>query len=832
MRDLRFAWRLLLRNPLPSFVIVASLALGIGGAASVFTVLNALVLRSLPVARADQLSYAERHQPNGTRHRFSWPQIQDAVAEIGSRAETAAMSELGAMQVRTASDVTGDRAMVQLVSGEYFDVLRERAQIGRVLVRDDNRESAPPVAVISDSYWQRRFNRARSAMGETLLVNGAAVTVVGVTAPGFQGTTIGFRGADLWIPLVLQPSVHYASNSSSHGTGDTSKPWPPQRHVEWLRLLLRVPDSSDQRAIASAVEVVLAREARDERESPDGDRTPPSVTLTSAARGISGTRSQLSAPLYVLLGMTGLLLTIASANVASLLLARALNREQEMAIRLSMGAGRRRLIRQLLVESLLLSGTATAAGLLVAAWGRELLVRLFVPAGTTIVELDTSFDLRVLLFTCAIGLATGIACGIAPAIRGTRAQLADTLKLQGRGAASQTGRRALLGRSFVAAQIALCVVLLVLSGLLAATLRHLTRAEIGFDRDHLLVARIDMGSLGLQADARDALIHRVLDRARAIPGVASASMSFNGPLANSAWASSMVLEGYTARRGEQLIMSEELVTSDYIKTVGLRLLAGRDFTRADESRDSKATIVNLSAARRFFGSPQNAIGRRWAYDNINQDAFTIVGVVEDAKYLELREKTPNMAYHPFAAFLEQAPAGLELRTAGDPGALIPTVQRALKESIPEVPVVEIMPFKERVARAASAERLVANLTNGFGVLALLLAAVGLYGTLSYAVSRRTGELGLRMALGADRRTVVRLVMREAVLLVIVGAAVGLPLAFFAARGLKTLLYDVAPLEPVIYATGILVLAAISLTAAYLPARRAAAIDPMAAVREA
>ncbi|MGE5813324.1 MAG: ABC transporter permease, partial [Acidobacteriota bacterium] len=322
MRDLRFAWRLLLRNPLPSFVIIGSLALGIGGAASVFTVLNALVLRMLPVARADQLAFAEKHTPNGVSARFSWPQVLDVRAEIGPRAETAAMSELSGMQVRTTDAAAGERAMVQLVSGDYFALLGEHAQLGRLITETDNREAAPAVAVISDGYWQRRLDRARTAIGQTLLVNGAAVTIVGVTAPGFQGTSPGFRGTDVWIPLVLQPRVHYASNSSSHGSADETKPWPPQRQIEWLRLLLRVPDGANQRGVASAVEVVLAREVRDERQASDERRAAPSITLVSAARGISNARNQLSAPLYVLLGMTGLLLAIAAANVASLLLAR------------------------------------------------------------------------------------------------------------------------------------------------------------------------------------------------------------------------------------------------------------------------------------------------------------------------------------------------------------------------------------------------------------------------------------------------------------------------------------------------------------------------------
>jgi predicted permease len=294
----------------------------------------------------------------------------------------------------------------------------------------------------------------------------------------------------------------------------------------------------------------------------------------------------------------------------------------------------------------------------------------------------------------------------------------------------------------------------------------------------------------------------------------------------------MTVEGHAPEPGERLVTHEELVTNDYFSTVGLRLLAGRYFNSADERRGGLATIINETMARRFFGNTKNALGKRWSYDDtINEHAFTIVGVVQDARYLDLRESTPNMAYHPMVAFPDEAVSSLEMRTAGDPAALVATVERAIRESVPELPVVDILPFSQRVARAATAERLVAQLTRAFSMLAVILAAVGLYGTLSYAVSRRTGELGLRMALGADRTSVLRLVMREAMVLVGLGAGIGVPLAFLAGRALKGLLFGVAPLDPLIYASGVLILMGISLTAAYVPAHRAASIDPMAAVRE-
>ena len=639
--------------------------------------------------------------------------------------------------------------------------------------------------------------------------------MIGVADRQFFGTTVGVRGPDVWIPLVMQPVVRYAQSASSHDGADTRKPWPPQDNIEWLAAFVRVPRATSPLTIAAALTVQRQREAGE------------GIILESASRGISTFRDSVSSTLYLLLAMMGVLLAIACANVAGLLIARASAREREMAIRRSIGAGRWQLLRQALTESFVLGGLAGVAGILLAFWTRDALLKMFAPTAT-LITLDTSLDARVLAFAVGISLLTGLACGILPAIRSSRASITSALKAQTRDGGGD--RRSLfVGRALVTLQMAFCMLALVVAALFARSLTMLTSMDIGFDHQQVLTARLDVPSLTYTPEQRQALYGRILDRLRQIPGVTSASLSHSGPLAGTVRIGTFGVEGYALAQGERLSTHEEIVTEDYFATVGLRLLQGRFFGPEDRNIGSRTTLVNETIARRFFPHG-DAIGKRWNYGGpIDAKSFVIIGVVEDAKSVELRIAPPNMVYHLAAARPEFVLVDLEVRTTGSPAAMAATIRQALAQSEARLPVLDAVPLGERLARGVARDSLTARLTSIFGAIALLLASLGLYGTISYGISRRVAEIGLRMALGADRRSVLSMVMREALLVVIAGAATGIPLAYLAGRSMQTMLYGVPAMDPVAYAAGAALLVAVSALAAFLPARRASSIEPMAAL---
>jgi predicted permease len=541
-------------------------------------------------------------------------------------------------------------------------------------------------------------------------------------------------------------------------------------------------------------------------------------------------RSQLTTPLIVLLLAVGLLLAIACANIASLLLARATSRSREMAIRLSMGAGRGMLIRQLLTESVLLASIGGVLGLTFAYWGSTALLT-FLSRGEPVTGIDVRPDWRVLGLTFATSMATALAFGLLPAVRGTRVPLAETLKAQTRsviGAAGHGGRVP-LGKVLIAGQIAVAILLLLVAGLFARSLQALTRVDVGFDRDHVLVVRTDPRSSGYTVAELPALYTRVVEGLARLPGVAAVSMSGSG-LFSGRSRGVFLVEGYTPARDEQMTTLKNWVTSDYFRTVGLAITQGRGFGPEDSANSRRVSVINETMARRYFRN-QNPIGKRltWGTSNFDADGFEIVGVVEDARYNDVRAESLNMTY-VLATQTEQYLDNVEVQVSGNPTAFVNAVRKALGESEPRLAIGTIETLDGRVVRSIGVERLLSWLTMAFGAAALGLACLGLYGTISYAVRRQTAELGIRIALGADRAAVPWLFVREALLLVLVGGAVGLPFAFLVARAVGGLLYATAPSDPVAYATAVGVLVVVSAFAAYIPARRASRLDPMVALR--
>jgi predicted permease len=838
LKDIRYAFRVLLRSPLVASVAVLSLALGIGGAASVFTVLNAIVLRNLPVPNPQQLFAAGKGNAEAVTARYSWPLTQQAQQELQDRAELFAATPPTDLQVRIPKRIEAseaERSRVQLVSGGFFDSLRQHAQAGRLIEpRDTTHVGANPVIVLSDAYWQRRFQRDPAIIGRELIVGGASLTVIGIAEPGFFGPFLAFRNPDVWIPLTMQADVRYAFNASMAEEAEASKPWASQPTIEWLSLFARVPDTASAAGVASALTLAYHRDAASRIGASNAEdlaqRQREQIVLSSAGRGVSFLRGSVASRLFVLLAMVGVLVAITCGNVASLLVARASAREREFAVRTALGAGPWRVIRLLLVETLLLSSAGGALGLLGAAWGRDLLLSMFAGAAAAM-DLDTTFDWRVLAFAVSVTIACGLAASILPAIRSTRVAPTDAIKAQARQVGPAGGwRGAAIGKALVAAQIAFCLLLLIVASLFVRSMQSLMQSDVGFDRDHLLVARMDVRSLGYSDPQRQALYDRVLERLRRIPGVESASLSLNGPLGTSWRGSSLSVEGYTPTANEQLITNAEIVTADYFRTVGLALIEGRGFTLDDAHPGSRSTIVNRAMARRFFPAG-GAVGKRWSNtDRLEPDSPVIVGVVQDAKYVDVRAATPNMVYRLSGSTPVDVLGNIEIRTSGAPSGLVSTIRQALAEVEPDLPVFEIVPLDRRLTRGLTNDRMIANLTSAFGLVALMLACLGLYGTISYGVARRTTELGVRIALGANRGTVAWLVVREAVALVAIGAALGLPLAFAASRSVASLLYGVNPMDPASYSLATILLVFVAGVAAYLPAHRASRIDPMVALR--
>jgi len=839
LSDLRYGARLLRRSVGFTAVAVLSLGLGIGGATAVFSLVNAIVLRTLPVPDPQQLFQARSLAPGRDfGDIFSAPTFEHARDELASRGagELFAATSVAGMQLQPDGEAIGARGNVQLVSGEYFRGLRQQAQLGRLLEATDNRTvGAHPVAVISDSYWRRHFAAAPDTVGRALAINGSTFTIVGVTQPRFFGTTLSLRAPDAWIPYMMQSVVRYSQNVSNSNSADPRKPWPPQPEMAWLNLFVRVPGAPA--AAEGALTMVLQRDSAAvlPKDATADDRTEvhqQRVTLTDASTGLSSLRNSVSQPLYVLLAMVAVLLAIACGNVAGLLLSRAAGRAREMAIRQSIGAGRLRLVRQMLAESLLLAAAAGFVGFTFAVWARDALLALMINVGSSSapVDLNTGLDWKVLVFSIGVSALTGMGCGVLPAIRGTRVPLAEAMKQDGRGAVGEGGRRGMvIGKSLVAVQMAFCLLLLVVAGLFTRSLRVLTQTDIGFDRAHVLTVRVDIRGAGYSPTERLGLYKRLVESLQAVPGIQAASLSANGPLWGSQRISSLSVEGYTAGNDERLRTNEEVVTDRYFDTMGLTILEGRGFRPEDGAPGVHNTIVNATMAKRFFKGG-SAIGRHWDYGgSIGKNSEVIVGVVEDAKYVDLKGAAPNMAYLLADASPDDILGDIEVRASVPPASIAQTVRETLGRVEPRLPIVEVVPLEDRLARGVIQDRMVARLTAMFGGLALLLASLGLYGTISYGISRRVAELGLRMALGADRTTVLWMVLREAMALVLVGALIGVPLALAAGRAMRALLFNVGAADPISFLFGMSILLAVAAVAAYLPAHKASRIEPMVAL---
>ncbi|MEP7346989.1 MAG: ADOP family duplicated permease, partial [Gemmatimonadaceae bacterium] len=676
-----------------------------------------------------------------------------------------------------------------------------------------------PVVTISHGYWTRHFNQDSSIVGKEVVINGARLTIIGVTPSWFTGEIVG-QSTDVWLPLTMQPVLM------------PKRPWLDRHDTYWLLLLGRtapgVSFASAKSTLERTIRDIVVEKSTDAASLARAKEVP--VYVSPGAKGLSGVRRTFGAALMTLMVGVGLLILIICANVANLLLARAVARSREMSVRLALGAGQGRLMRQLLTESLLLGLIAAAAGLGIARWGSRLLLTL-VSDGTSAIPIDVGLDWSVLAFTLALSLVTVVLFGLVPALKASRLNVASTLRASTKsvtGAQGSQAGRVPIGRLLIAAQVALSLVLLVGAALLVRSLRSVEGVDTGLDRDHLLIVEMDPTSSGYTGERLNRLAAELGERLGRLPGVAAVTYSENGIFSGTESASTFQIPGFVARAREDTVANYDHVGPGYVRAVGARLLLGRELTPNDAVHGAPVVMVNATMARFYFGA-ENPIGRTMQMDS---SAFQIVGVVADVKDHVLRDAGTRRFYMPFQQATEDGMSlRMIVRASGDPASLAIPVRHAIKEYDALLRVSDIQPLTSLMRDSIREDRLLARIAAGFGLLALLLAAVGLYGVMTYAIARRTSEIGLRVALGARRGNVIGMVLGDALKLVAGGVAVGVPLALGAARLLRSQLFGVGPTDPASIILALTVLTASAVLAALIPAIRAARVAPLIALRQ-
>ncbi len=845
MRDLTLALRRLLKNRGFTAVVVFTLGLGIGANTAVFSLVNDVLLRTLPVKKPGELVLFRNIEGRGGRLSRAGENNGSVDPVTGRNASTSfsllqferfhdyhpALDRVFAYAPINRADVLIDGqpetiTLGQLVSGDYYAGLGVSAIIGRTLTPADDLPAAPAVAVISYRYWETRFGRDPAAVGKTIQVNRVPVTLIGVTPATFAGAMQVGESADITLALAQHTRVQPDRAASR------AQPW-----YWWIRIMGRLaPTVSPAQAAASLEQVFqqaaregwLAGRALDTGASSDM----PEVSTLAADPGGQGEndrRRDYFQSLRVLMGLAGLVLLAACANVANLLLVRGVVRRREIAVRLALGASRARIVRQLLAECLLLALAGAMAGALFAYWTRGLLVGLRQFGGTPAV-LDLPLDARVLGFTIATAAATAILFGLLPALRTTRLDVSAEFQ-SGSRLLGDAGRSR-LGQCLMILQIALSLVLLITTGLFVQTLRNLQNVDPGFNPRGLVLFRIDAGSAGYTPLQFVALHERLRQRLENIPGVGAATFARVALLAQVRSNRRISVPGYTPAPGETMIFNLNGIAPNFLAAMEIPLVLGRPFDARDAADAAPVAIVNQVFSRKFFGesSPVGRILRFGGRNPSDRPAdIAIVGVAGNAKYTAVREATPATIYVPAAQMLEGT-ANYYVRAVADTVSVVPGIRAAVREIDPTLPIIDLHTQDEQIERLTSQERLFARLSGFFGILTLILSSVGLYGLMSFVVLRRTGEIGLRIALGALPAHVLRMILREALALVGLGLVLGVTAAFGAGRLITSLLFDVSPVDPLTYASVAVVLTIAALLASLLPARRAAHVDPIDALR--
>lgn len=836
IQDLRYGVRMLRRNPGFTTVVVLSLALGIGANTAIFSLIDAVMLKILPVRNPEQLvllNWTSPKWPPGVIQSgydastsFPYPSLEQfrTQTQIFSSVFGFAPLSFGKVTIR----IDGQASLVagEMVTGSYFSGLGVSPVLGRAITDEDEKDNAPRVAVISYGYWARQFGRDPSAVGKAITLNEVPFTIVGVAPLEFFGVEPG-RAPDLWVPVTDQPELRpWGAQPFSAGRSlFTAADW------WWLMIMGRLQPGVSRQQARAVLDVPFGQSITAGLNPPPKPEDFPHLKLSPASKGLDNLRLKFSKPLLLLMTVVGLVLLIACANVVTLLLSRATARQKEIGVRLALGASRARLVRQLLTESVLLAGIGGALGLLFAYWGSDALLALM-SSGRQPITLNIRPDPRVLGFTAAVSVLTGILFGLAPAFRATHVDVTPALK-ESAGTVSTAGYRPRLGlgKLLVIAQVTMSLLLLIGAGLFVRTLVNLENQNLGFDRHNLLLFGIDPTQKGYKGLRVIDLYGRLLERIQALPGVRSGTLSGHTLISGRRNNWPISIEGYTPVPGQNMRVWWNKVGPEFFETMGIRVLLGRGIEWRDTERSPKVAVVNEAMARHFFGH-QNPMGRRFRFQRgPERGDIEIVGVAQDAKYDNLREEPPPTVYIPYT----QMPGELgrmhfAVRTAGDPAALIPTVRRVVRDLDPDLPLFDAKTQTQQIDESLMQERLFAQLSSFFGLLALLLAYIGLYGTMAYTVTQRTNEIGIRMALGAQQTDVLWMVMREALLLVLIGVGIGIPAALAATRVISSMLFGLKPTDPLTISVASLLMATVALLAGYVPARKASRVDPMVALR--
>jgi predicted permease len=831
-QDIRYGLRMLAKNPGFTVVAVATLALGIGANTAIFSLVNAVMLQSIPVRDPQHLVVlrwsAHTHPKNAGSSSFGdceWTKWTNEASGSCSfsypmfkeiRAASKAFSSVGAFAGPARLDLTGNGeasiARAEIVSGDYFKTLGVPPAAGRTIQPSDEQPGAEAVAVLNYAYWQGAFGGSASAIGKSIKLNGTPFTIVGVADAGFTQLTPGHT-QDMWLPLSQVASLRL-----KWGGG------PEKERTWWLTLVGRLKPELTREQAQSSVSLVFRNEVLQEKQFEAKDD--PRVALIPAQKGLSGIRSQLEQPFYILMVAVGIVLLISCANVASLMLARATAREKEMAVRLALGAGRARVIRQLLTESVLLSFAGAGLGLFLAYWGAAGLAAFVVANRYSNIEISTTPDATVLAFTAIVAALTGILFGLAPAFRGSRVDVTPTLKENAgtKSGSGSGGRRFGLGSGLVVAQVALSVIVLAGAGLVVRSLANLKAVDPGFDTRNLLQFAINPSLSGYYKSEQIEPLYRDLQRRLGgLPGVASVSYSSDTLLDGSLWTSDVRIEGRTDKSTVDTQMLS--VGADFFETMKIPVMTGRTLTAADMEISHPVAVVNKEFVRRFLEN-RAPLGLHFGGEDPKDPQYEIVGVVGDTKYAGLRDEIGATAYIP----LKDSEAYFVLKTATNPEALVPAMRRVVSNVDNNLPLWSIRTQTERINQLLFNERLLARLASLFGVLALCLACLGIYGLLSYEVARRTREIGIRTALGAQKPDVLRLVGRQGMALIVCGAVFGIAAAIGVTRSLQSLLFGVQPTDPWTFVGVCALLVAVGMLACYIPARRATRVDPMVALR--
>jgi predicted permease len=815
-QDLRYAIRTLASQPGFAAVAILSLALGIGANTAIFSLINSVLLSALPVRDPQTLVMLTNPASNGItigsvsgeREELTWSefrQLRDLANVFASL--MACQIEPERVPVRVdGSDA--EETLVQLVSSDYFSTLGVSALLGRTLSADD--DTAAPHAVISYDYWQRRFGRRGDIVGTTITIRQGVFSIIGVAPPSFFGETVGQR-PEVWAPLTLQPVVLPGREWLHENPGDRDK-------VMWLHVFGRLRpgvriEAAQAAANAAFQQGLAVFYGSAERAGKQW------LTLRPAANGASQIRGQIAEPLTMLLAASGLVLLIACANLGNLLLARTTARTREISVRLALGASRGRLIRQLFTESMVIAFLGGLAGL-AAAWMLRAGLLALVPET---IHLPVTPDVRVLGFAFALTVAAGLILGLLPVLRTMNLNATSGLKEQGRGlTASAAWLRA--GRFVVVGQVALSLPLLIGAGLLLRTFQNLQQADLGYAKERLILVRVDVQMGGYEEQRRWPAFQRLLERVRAAPGVRAASYSKSGLFLGSRSSGRVKVEGYTQKGDSGVRSVWDHVGPEYFTTLGIPLLVGREITERDQPSSNRVCVINEVFAQRFFAG-RNPLGMR-------VDKYEIVGVAANSRNRSLREEIEPRFYVPAAQPTDVPPRFITftVRTAAEPSSVLAGVRGAILSEDPNLPITAASTLTELVNRQMVEDRLLARLSMAFGIVALLLAAIGLHGVLSYGVTRRTNEIAIRKALGAQHSEVMGMILRETGLLLLVGLVAGTFLSAAGTRFIASRLYGLAPTDPVAIGVAVAVLAGVALLAAWVPAHRASRVDPLVALR--